>query len=145
LSGTALSISGGTVSGSGVMFYNTGNNYNATFGSSGTTYGKITISADPNVSFTDISSLNTSSSIFDGMVFYQDRSNTQVVSFAGGTTGSSIKGTTYAPNAELIVSGSGTWQSQLIVGWLSVNGAPNITIDPTGAVLGQAGNVYLVE
>jgi len=145
LSGTALSISGGTVSASGVMFYSTGNNYNATSGTSGTTYGKISISADPNVNFTDISSVNTSSSIFDGVVFYQDRSNTQVMSLAGGTTGSSIKGTTYAPTAELIISGSGTWQSQLIVGWLSVSGAPNIIINPTGAVLGKAGNVYLVE
>jgi Flp pilus assembly protein TadG len=145
LSGTGLSISGGTVTGSGIMFYNTGNNYNATNGTTGTTYGSISISADPNVSFTDITSLNTSSSIFDGIAFFQDRNNSQIVSFAGGTTGSKITGTTYAPAAQLTISGSGTWQSQLIVGNLLVSGSPTLTINPTGAVLGQAGNVYLVE
>ena len=79
------------------------------------------------------------------MLFYQDRANTNTISIQGGSSGAQVTGTTYAPNANLQISGQGTWNSQFIVNQMSITGGGTVTINYAGQNLGKANEVFLVE
>jgi Flp pilus assembly protein TadG len=140
-----MNITGGTVTGSGVMFYNTSKTYDPTTGIDATTkngdFGSINISSGGVV----LSALSDTSSPYNGLVFFQDRANTNTISIQGGSSGAQVTGTTYAPTANLQVSGQGTWNSQFIVNQMSVTGGGTLTINYSGQNLGKANQVFLVE
>jgi Flp pilus assembly protein TadG len=141
----ALDITGGTVTGNGVMFYNTASTYvpstGADNGTGTTKFGGINISSG-GVNFTP---LNDVTSPFNGIVIFQDRANTSNISIQGGSSGSQVTGTTYAANALLTITGSGTWNTQFIVGAVSVSGQGTFTVNYAGQRLGKAPEVFLVE
>jgi hypothetical protein len=78
-------------------------------------------------------------------LFFQDRANTNTISIQGGSSGASVTGTTYAPTANLQISGQGTWNSQFIVNQMSVTGGGTVTINYSGQNLGKANGIFLVE
>jgi hypothetical protein len=138
-----LTISSSTATGSGVMFYNTASTYNSSTGAdgSGASYGMINISS----STVTLSAINKSGDTYDGMLFFQDRSNTQTVTISGNSGSSNLSGTIYAPTANLNISGAGNWGAQFIVSTVTVNGTSTLTIDYAGSDLGKAPYVFLVE
>ena len=144
LMGGGFSATGGsTVTGSGVMFYNTASTYNSSTGADGSSpsFGTIKINAGA----VTMTALSNSSSKFDGMLFYQDRSNTQGVTMSGNSNTSNLSGTLYAPAADLSVSGGGNWGAQFITKTATFSGGSSITINYAGSNLGKAPFVFLVE
>jgi Flp pilus assembly protein TadG len=142
---TGLDITGGTVTGNGVMFYNTSASYNPTTGVDGSTKTSDFATINISGSGVNLSGLNDSSSPYNGMLFFQDRANTNTISLQGGSGGAQVTGTTYAPTANLQISGGGSWSSQFIVGQMSVTGQGTLTINYAGQNLGKAPEVFLVE
>ena len=145
LQGGGVNITGGTVTGSGVMFYNTSATYDPTTGADTTTkngdFSGINISS----SSVQLSALSDTSSPYNGLLIFQDRSNTKDISLQGGSNGATVTGTTYARNANLQISGQGTWYSQFIVGLMSITGQGDVTINYAGQNLGKTNQVFLVE
>jgi Flp pilus assembly protein TadG len=169
---TTLKITGGTVTGNGIMFYNTGGStnqdssqqYNATTGAPDTgdaaaynpngsslnapptsiqnRFGGISISSSATVTLTPN---NTAGNVFKGMLFYQRRANTSTAGIAGNNGSLSLTGTLYAKWASFQVSGGGTYQAQFVVGSIAVSGQADLTINYSGGNLGKANQVYLVE
>ncbi len=145
----AINITGGTVTGTGVLFYNTASNYDPSTGTdngNGTsTVGGINISG----SGVALSGLDDPTSPYNGMLFFTDRSNTGTltpsISIQGGSDGAMVTGTTYAPTANLSISGSGTWNSQFLVNSMSITGQGTVTIQYNGQNQGLAPEVFLVE
>jgi hypothetical protein len=151
----SLSISGnGTVTGSGVMFYNTGNDYSPNAGTPDSSDGSLSPNAPSSTFFGSISiggggTVNLSaptSGTFSGMLIYQRRWNTDQMSI-GGTGSLTLGGTLYAKWAGLSLGGTGTYSSpsQLIVGNVSLVGNSTITVNTAGQNLGQANQIFLVE
>jgi Flp pilus assembly protein TadG len=155
-SNNAITITGGgTVKddGGGVMFYNTGSNFDinsgapdntdasSTPGSVGGTVGDVTI----NGSGVNLQGYKNTASPFDGMLFYQRRWNTKDVTIQGNGTSNNLNGTLYAKWANFKVSGSGTYSAQFIAGSIAVSGGGNLTINYSGKYLGKANQVFLVE
>jgi hypothetical protein len=156
--GTALSISGGgTVTGNGVMFYNTGSDFNVATGlpdkNDGATFG-----TDPNATFGSVSIDGTGGSItlspmsgtpgsFNGMLVYQRPYNTQLLTLAGSSSQTNVSGTFYAPWAPMLLSRlGGTYNAQFLAGTLKEFQMSNdVTINPTGTGLAMGSQVYLVE
>jgi hypothetical protein len=145
IEGGGVNITGGTVTGNGVMFYTTSATYNPATGVDATTkngdFGSINISS----SGVQLSALSDTSSPYNGLLFFQDRANTNTISIQGGSSGARVTGTTYAPTANLQVSGQGSWNSQFIVNQMSVTGGGTVTINYAGQNLGKANEVFLVE
>jgi Flp pilus assembly protein TadG len=161
---TAIKLSGsGSITGNGVMFYNTGSDYlNGGAGSqdalagaaepdaSGNmppaadnpTFGSTLINAQ-NVNLTG---LNSPQSPFDGMLFYQRRQNNRPVTIQSPNANSTLSGTVYAKWANVTL-GPGTYNAQIVAGSMSVgrsevSNAVNINSGPTQAKTAQ---VFLVE
>jgi hypothetical protein len=136
--GLQINSASTTVTGSGVSFYNTA--------TSGYSYGTLTISGQPNVTF----SAPTSGSM-EGIFWFSDRNdtNTNQSQFNGATT-ASVQGTIYMPTGSLLYtgqSGSGTYTA-LVVNKLEINGSTNFKQDPTGQYTGLSGGgaaAYLIE
>jgi hypothetical protein len=143
LEGGGLTISRSTATGSGAMFYNTASTYNSSTGAdgSGASYGMINIRS----STVTLSAINNPGDTYDGMLFFQDRSNTQTVTMSGNSGGSNLSGTIYAPAADLNISGAGNWGAQIIVSRVTVKGNSTLTIDYSGSDLAKAPYVFLVE
>lgn len=155
LKGGGASIGGnGSVTGTGVMFYNTGSDYNATTGApdtsdgsaspnppGGTTFGQLSIGGGGTFSLTA-----PTTGTFTGMAVYQRRWNTQSMSI-GGNGSVSVSGTVYAKWAALSVGGTGAYSSasQLIVGSMSLGGNGDVTINLAGQTLAKTNQVFLVE
>lgn len=147
-----LQITGGTVTGNGVMFYNTGSDFVPSTGMPDKNDGSASpnppnstkfqgISIGPaNVTFTPISGGD-----FDGMLFYQRRWNTSTASIAGASSNISISGTLYAKWAQFQISGQGSYQGQFLVGSMSVSGGATVTITYAGNRIGKAYQIFLVE
>jgi Flp pilus assembly protein TadG len=156
IAGGGLSMSGNaTLTGSGVMLYNTGSDFNVNTGlpdsqdgstappaAGSATFGAVTITGNAQLNLTPFSN---SSSPFDGFVLYQRRLNTQPITIAGNGSSDSLQGTAYAKWAPLDLSGDGTFNSQFFVQSLVVSGNGNLTLDYTNQNLGKADLVYLVE
>jgi hypothetical protein len=93
----------------------------------------------------NLTGLNNSSSAFDGMLIYQDRSNSQDVKMTGNTGSSSLKGTVYAPDANIDLAGNGNWGAQFITSTVSISGNGTLTLNYAGSDLGKAPFVFMVE
>ena len=131
-----------TLTGVGVMFYNTASTYNASTGvdASSPTFGYLTIQGGSTVNITGIA--NTSS-IYNGMVFFQDRGNSNLLNINNGTS-ALMTGTVYAPAAELNLAGGATYDAPFIVGSFEASNGATITINPP-APPAFANLVFLVE
>ena len=131
LEGGGLTIDSAStiVSGSGVSFYNTSN---STY-----SYGTLTISGQPNVTFSA-----PASGTYEGIFWFTDRHQTSSNQnqFNGSTT-STIQGTIYMPTVPLLYTGQSTTgtYTALVVNKLSVNGTTNFKQDPTGQYTGLGG------
>ena len=160
-----LDVTGGTVTGAGVMFYNTGGDFIAstgypdygdaglyTTGPSGTNappstpgfqadFAGIRLDGGTNANIT-LSALSESGDSFSGMLIFQRRANMQAIELTGGNL--SLSGTIYAVWAPLQFSGGGTYQAQFIVGSMQLSGNNTLTLSNSGS-FGKANQVFLVE
>jgi Flp pilus assembly protein TadG len=148
-----LSISNGaTVNGSGVMFYNTGSDYQSsgtpdssdgnTLGTdSSANFGSIAVNGG-NINLSPISS---SSSPFYGILFYQRRWNTQDFSVGGNSDTVNLSGTVYDKWGNLTLAGQGQYNAEFVVGSMSISGGAAVTINATGKNQGRVNQVFLVE
>jgi len=160
-----LDVTGGTVTGAGVMFYNTGRSFIASTGypdygdadlyetsASGTNappsadqfqadFAGIRLDGSTSANIT-LSALTDTGDSFSGMLIYQRRANMQAIQLTGGNL--SLSGTIYAVWAPLVFSGGGTNQAQFIVGSLQLSGSGTLTLSNAG-LFGKANQVFLVE
>jgi|HubBroStandDraft_3_1064219.scaffolds.fasta_scaffold59708_2 hypothetical protein len=140
LNGGGLTIDSAstTATGSGVTFYNTS--------SSSYSYGPMTISGQPSVTFSA-----PTSGTYEGIFFFTDRtqSSSNQNQF-NGATNSSIQGTIYMPTVPLLYTGessSGTYTG-IVVSTLEINGSTNFKQDPTGQYTGLSGggaSAFLIQ
>jgi hypothetical protein len=151
--GTTLTINntGGPVTGTNVMFYNTGSDYDPStglpdvndatnLGSSTARFGDININSQ---SLT-LSGIQDTASPFYGIVFYQRRLNNQTFKMAAQGANVNISGTIYAKGALFdLGGGSYTYNSPIIVGSVKVSG--QATINAGVGAPSSAYQVYLVE
>jgi Putative Flp pilus-assembly TadE/G-like len=108
--GLRLDGGGGSVSGSGVMFYFT---------------GSASIDA---VGLDQVDLKPPTSGQYTGMLFYQDSSDTTSATL-GGTSGSIFGGISYFPSAELTVFGTGTNNVGIVIAnAFALSGNPNVTV-----------------
>jgi hypothetical protein len=161
----ALDITGGSVTGSGVLFYNTGGDFVPAMGypDSGDPAlynpgpagaGAPPSSADFQGNFAGIridssqggqitlSPLSTTGDPFRGMLLYQRRANRQAIVIVGGNL--SLSGTIYAPWAPVAIAGGGNYPAQFIAGSLQVSGDSTVTLNYASSA-GTANEVFLVE
>ncbi|MGP0065797.1 MAG: Ig-like domain repeat protein [Isosphaeraceae bacterium] len=125
IEGGGFSVSGnGSVSGTGVMVYNTK--------SSAGVYGSITLSGNGAISLTP-----PTAGAYAGILIFQDRSDAKALTFSGNAL-QGISGTIYAPKAQLAESGNAQLNAALIVDMLTIsgNGVSNtVALDsPSGTV-----------
>jgi hypothetical protein len=166
---TTLSISANaTITANGVMFYNTGSNYNPNTGApdindvntsppitDGAKLGSISFNSS--ATMLPIDTTNSSynyggyrpgapipSVDFNGLLFYQRRNSTQTFQMAGNASQSVLIGTFYGRSALANFSGQGTFDAQFIVGSISITGNGTITINFVGNTA-KTKEVYLVE
>ena len=154
--GGGLTLTDNThITGTGVMIYNTGSDYNVNTGlpdsgdmsqtppaTGGATFGAISVAGSSTIRFTPITD---PSSPFKGIAYYQRRLNPQSINLSGYTTLGSFRGTIYAKWAKVILTGSANYSSQFIVRSLYIDGGTSITVDTTGQELGSISQVFLVE
>jgi len=150
---STLKITGGNVTGSSVMFYNTGSDYNVNTGlpdsndrsaqppaPGSASFGGIDINTSVN-----LTGYSDSTSPFDGMLFYQRRLNTQAIKITGNAGAGTLAGTVYAKWANLSITGQGTYNAQFITGSMAVSGNGTVTVNYAGQNLGKGYAVFLVE
>lgn len=156
ITGGGMSLTGnGNVSGSGVLIYNTGSDFNVYTGlpdaadannppppSDSTQFDNVTLSGNGQVRFTPI---DDPSSPFDGLGFYQRRWNTKEMSITGNGNIGAFSGTLYAKWAGMALSGNGRFAAQFIVRDVALSGNGDITVDATGQKLVQVKQAQLVE
>jgi hypothetical protein len=169
-----LKITGGNVIAEGIMFYNTGNNYNPFTGepdvydrmiqpdgsekspppADNADFGSILINAGMKFSPIDTTEYDYASfyegaqavaTQFDGMLFYQRRLNDQSINIEGDSAEGLLEGTLYAKWAHCKIAGQGTYDAQFVLGSIEVAGQGDVTIDYSGKKLGKAPQVFLVE
>jgi hypothetical protein len=132
LNGGGLSVTGGaTLNGTGVVFFNTGQN--------GYTASPISLSG--NTTF-NLSAPNTGA--YQGMLFVQDRNLTYAGSNSiAGTNGSRMTGTLYFPTTNVTYSGtsvsSGTYTA-IVAKTVTFSGTTYFLNDTTGTYTGLAGH-----
>ncbi len=156
-----LDITGGDVIADGIMFYNTGSDYDPATGLPDTNdgdnppnapgnvkFGNIKINADMQFNGIDTASYAYSpavSDVFDGMLFYQRRWSTASMQVEGDSDGGNLSGTLYAKWGDVKLAGQGTYDAQFIVGSMEITGQGDITINYNGDNVGKAAKVFLVE
>ena len=163
-----LRFNGGTVTADGLMFYNTGKNYNVTTGlpdktdlgiappvSPATSFGRASFTTSFKTSPIDTSVYNYASlypgakavsAEFDGMMYYQRRHNTQSLQITGNSAETTLSGTFYGKWMPIQISGQGKYNSQFVVSTFAVTGSGNIEVtagNNTPVAAGKA--VALVE
>jgi hypothetical protein len=161
----ALELTGGTITGDGVMFYNTGGDFVPSTGypdsddarlydpgPSGANappssqlfqnnFAGINIDSS-NSQYISLSGLSVDGDPFSGMLLYQRRANTQAINITSGNL--SLTGTLYAKWAQLNLSGGGNHQAQFIVASVRMSGQTTLSIVP-GTLSGSSNNVFLTE
>jgi hypothetical protein len=161
----ALDVTGGTVTGNRVMFYNTGGDFvpstgypdrddSSLFdpGPTGThappsdpgfqsRFAGINIDAS-NANAISFSAITAEGDPFRGMLLYQRRANTQPITITGGDL--SLAGTIYAKWAPLNLSGGGSYQAQFLTGSVRLSGQATLTLTP-GNPFGRTDKVFLTE
>jgi hypothetical protein len=159
-----LDITGGEVTANGVMFYNTGDNYDPVTGMPDAAercqpnltspppddpeFGAIKINAGMNfqpLDATTYSPAGNDVTDFHNMLFYYRRTNGEVMQIEGNADDGNLAGTLYAPSAEVQISGQGTYDAQFIVGSMALTGQGDVTLNYNGAGVGKAPQVFLVE
>ncbi len=143
--GNIMSITGGTVTGNGVMFYNTGPTWDPVTGGDDQTdltsssqtppvgqqtrFGGITFNG-PNVNLTPINAGSDSPMYaYHDMVIYQRRISTESITInSGASFPGGIAGRIYAKWGSLSISGNGTYNFSIVVGSMSSNGNAAITV-----------------
>ena len=137
--GLTIDSANTTVTGSGVGFYNTA--------TSGYSYGLLTISGQPKVTFTA-----PTSGTYEGIFWFNDRNSTNTgQNQFNGATNSTIQGTIYIPNGALLYTGqsSSSTYTGIVVYTLEVNGATYFKQDTTGQYTGLGGSTtvtpFLIE
>jgi hypothetical protein len=124
--GLTIDSAGATASGSGVTFYNTS--------SSSFAYGPLTISGQPNVTFSA-----PASGTYEGIFFFTDRAQTSTSqNQINGATNASIQGTFYMPTVPLLYTGESSTGSYtgIVVSTLEINGNVTFKQDTTGQFTG---------
>lgn len=148
---TVLRITGGTISGAGgVMFYNTGHDFDPATGLpdrndvSGST-ANPTNSKFGGIVINHPLSLQPSASDGDpyfGLIIFQRRVNPQPIELQGQ---GNIRGGIYAASAALSIAGQGTIDGQFVVGSFDKAGNGNLLIDCQWPAWTAAQRVFLVE
>lgn len=161
---TAFKVTGGAVTGEGVMFYNTGHNYHPDSGTpdindhnkkppfdDGAVVGSFIINSDmqfspidtnnPRFNYAGMSSIDT----FNGMLFYQRRRITESLEIQGNSSQGVLTGTLYAKWALFKIAGEGTYDAQFMCGSMEVTGQGDVTLSYAGNNKGKAPQVFLVE
>jgi hypothetical protein len=161
----ALNLSGGTVTGGGVMFYNTGGDFDPSTGypdyydASLYDPGPSGINAPPSsqtfqgnfagihidasgANSISLSALSVDGDPFSGMLIYQGRANMQAINITSGNL--SFAGTIYAKWARLNLSGGGSYQAQFIAGSVQLSGQATLTLT-SGTGFGRADKIFLTE
>lgn len=149
--GGSLTITGGTVTGPGVLFYLTGTDYSALYGtpdnsdgenipSTSTAMGGVTITTPVN-----LTAYSDPSSPFAGMLIYTRRFNTNPVIIASPQNPGTLTGTIYSKWGPLTLSGSGVYNIQSIVRRATWNGSGNLTITRGTSAFLSNRQVYLLE
>jgi uncharacterized repeat protein (TIGR01451 family) len=141
IEGGGLTVTGSaSISGSGVMLYNTSSNYPSSTG----TYGGITLSGNGTFALSA-----PTSGIYNGIVIFQPSANTRAISLSGNAA-DGLGGTIYAQAALLFVSGNAKVNGALVVNQLALSGsaassqnAAGSNADNIGSTAGEllAGNV----
>jgi hypothetical protein len=155
-SGHALHIdTAATVQAAGVLFYNTGSNYDPSQGTPDS--ADTDTSLDPGASFGDVflsagrlllTPWSDPSSPFDGLAYYQRRANPAAVTIQSNSPQDILAGTLYAPRAALTVkAGPAPLQVQLIAGSLQIQGQPTgaAVLFAAPSQVARANQVFLVE
>jgi hypothetical protein len=147
IEGGGFTVSGNaSVSGAGVMIYNTGSNYPNAGGS----FGGITLSG--NGTFSLSASATSTGGTDAGILIFQPTANTRALSLSGnGVAG--ITGTVYAPSAQVVISGNAKLSGALVADELSLSGngvstqaadgAGGSAIDTASAGTLLAGNLFI--
>jgi hypothetical protein len=157
-----LQITGGDVRADGVMFYNTGHDYDPQTGEpdvsdalvdrpqSSSHFGGIRFDATMQYSpidtgLFDYGDAAAGISTFNGLFLYQRRANSQQIQIQGYQGRSSLSGAVYAPSARVRMPAQGTYHSQFIVGSMQLPGHADVhlRIDPSKPV--SPLKVFLVE
>lgn len=140
----SLVLAGGTITGNGVMFYNTGADFEPSTGlpdnndASQYNPGPSGINAPaPNpgnfagiqidssqANSISLSGLSDDNDAFKGVVLYQRRANTQTINITSGGNLTLLTGTLYAKWAQFNITGGGTYQAQFIGGSMQVQPDP---------------------
>jgi hypothetical protein len=156
------------VTANGLMFYNTGKNYNVNTGAPdntdlgipppsapATSFGRASFTTSFQTSPIDTSVYNYASlypgakavsSDFNGMMYYQRRHNTQSLQITGNSAETTLQGTFYGKWMPIQISGQGKYNSQFVVSTFAVTGSGNIEVtagNNTPVAMGKA--VALVE
>jgi hypothetical protein len=114
-----------TVSGSGVLLYNTSKNYPLEGGQ----MGKIVLGGSGSI---DLSPAE--SGAYAGISIFQARDNTQPISIVGHAVfNGELHGTVYAPSAQLTIIGGGLTHASLVVNTLRVIGNADASLTADGA------------
>jgi len=163
-----LKLTGGTVYTKGLMFYNTGANYDSTTGApdmydlgtepptqASTLFGSTAINTSFSTTPIDTSLYNYAamytgakavSKDFNGMMFYQRRHNTQVLKITGNTASTSLTGTFYGKWMPLDISGQGKYGAQFVISNMSVSGSGTVEVTSgNNAPKAMGKSVFLVE
>jgi len=160
-----LEVTGGTVQAEGIMFYNTGSNYDAATGApdnadylstapppppDGAKFGNVKINDSIHMlplNTDDYSYGSAPSAIeaFNGMLFYQRRQSNARTQIEGDSADGYLAGTFYAKWGELKIDGQGTYAGSFVVGSMSAEGQATMTIDPDGDELPMVPRIFLVE
>jgi Periplasmic copper-binding protein (NosD)/Right handed beta helix region len=125
ITGGGFSVSGaGIMTGSGVLIYNAGNNFN---GGSGSAFGAISLNAGT------VHLTPPTSGVYAGVSFFQSKDNTKTMTVSGSVDAQFGGGAVYAPSALLQITGSGEIggsgqpSSPLVVNELLLSGAAQAT------------------
>lgn len=149
--GGSLTMTGGSISGTGVLFYLTGTDYKALYGtpdsgdgenvpSTATAMGGVTISTRVN-----LTAYSDHTSPFAGMLIYTRRFNTNPILISSPQNAGTLSGTVYSKWGRLTLSGSGVYNIQSIVRSATWNGSGNLTINRGTATFLNNKQVYLLE
>jgi hypothetical protein len=136
ITGGGFTVSGtGVVTGSGVLIYNAGSNFN---GGTGSTFGAISLSAGT------VTLSPPATGVYAGISFFQSRDNTKTLTVSGAIEAELNGGAVYASAAQLQITGSGEIggngqpASPLVVNELLLSGSAQAT--PAAAVAASSGS-----
>ena len=155
-----------SVTGSGVMFYVTGANYDPSTGvpdnadpldpwnlsppgNTGTSFPNLSWDFSAGMTLTGIdttqySYANSAIKVFNGMLFYYRRADAANISLTGPSSTGTSSGTLYAKWGSVSLTGNGSLGLQFVVDTVTITGNGSITINYAGSKVSNT-TVYLVD